>query len=150
MTSSEPFDRSGPVPAAVRAAGYVSEEEEDSEEEDGSSLEEESEEEEDDEEDHRLHQHHHQQQQQQQQQGLAPAIVTAAGDAPGYTVPEANSGIQVDSKGYALEKKAGGPADGAGGSGAPRKLTKNVSETLPLRAFRRHRITYSLMIIAEA
>lgn len=50
VTSSEPFDRSGPVPAAVRAAGYVSEEEEETDEEGGSSVEEETDEE--DEEEH--------------------------------------------------------------------------------------------------
>ncbi|GAA5933916.1 SLM1 family PH domain-containing protein [Sporobolomyces koalae] len=64
LTASEPFDRSGPVPAAVRAAGYVSEEEE-SEEEDGSSVEEEDSDEEseyeEDETDHRHHHHHHHQ-----------------------------------------------------------------------------------------
>lgn len=41
VTSSEPFDRSGPVPAAVRAAGYISEDEEETDEEGGSSMEEE-------------------------------------------------------------------------------------------------------------
>lgn len=47
VTASEPFDRSGPVPAAVRAAGYVEEDEEDfddeeeeEDEEEGSSVEE--------------------------------------------------------------------------------------------------------------
>ncbi|GAA5867608.1 hypothetical protein JCM3774_001526 [Rhodotorula dairenensis] len=46
LTASEPFDRSGPVPAAVRAAGYIEEEdeeyddEEEEEEEEGSSIEE--------------------------------------------------------------------------------------------------------------
>lgn len=43
LTSSEQMDRTGPVPAAVRAAGYRSEEEEE-EEEDGSSVEEDEEE----------------------------------------------------------------------------------------------------------
>lgn len=42
VTTSEPMDRSGPVPAAVRSAGYLSEEED--EEEGGSSVEEESDE----------------------------------------------------------------------------------------------------------
>jgi len=48
LTTSEPMDRSGPVPAAVRSAGYLSEEED--EEENGSSVEEEESEEEDEEE----------------------------------------------------------------------------------------------------
>lgn len=56
VTSSEPFDRSGPVPAAVRAAGYISEEEEETDEEGGSSMEEEDSEE--DEEEVRLAYYH--------------------------------------------------------------------------------------------
>lgn len=46
LTTSEAMDRSGPVPAAVRAMGYASEEEEDEEEEEETSEEETSEEEE--------------------------------------------------------------------------------------------------------
>ncbi|GEM12522.1 PH domain containing protein [Rhodotorula toruloides] len=41
LTASEPFDRSGPVPAAVRSAGYVEEDEDELEDsEEGSSVEE--------------------------------------------------------------------------------------------------------------
>ncbi|GAA5831552.1 hypothetical protein JCM3766R1_001801 [Sporobolomyces carnicolor] len=145
LTASEPFDRSGPVPAAVRAAGYVSEEEE-SEEEDGSSVEEEESEEEseyeEEEEDHRHHQHHHHGHPQQHyatahhEQGsssanavssdaprLAPVAATSGGaantdgQAPPYSVPAEGSGIQLAENGYAAEKKgpAGAPAGGSQG-----------------------------------
>jgi len=106
LTSSEPFDRSGPVPAAVRAAGYVSESEE--EEEDGSSVEEESEEEEV--EDHRYHQHAAPQQQYAQEE--QPAQRYSA--TPAYEVPAEGSGIQTDPAGYAVEKKAGPSGEGLG------------------------------------
>ena len=43
LVASEQMERSGPVAAVVRAAGYVSEEEEEEEEEEGSSVEEEEE-----------------------------------------------------------------------------------------------------------
>ncbi|GAA5868888.1 hypothetical protein JCM16303_000294 [Sporobolomyces ruberrimus] len=146
LTASEPFDRSGPVPAAVRAAGYVSEEEE-SEEEDGSSVEEEeSEEESEYEEEHedlrQHHHHHHSSSHQQQQQHstaaapfreqsnsvssdaprLAPAVSTSGGgantdsQAPPYSVPAEGSGIQIAENGYAAEKK-GPAAPATGGNG---------------------------------
>ncbi|BGP42450.1 hypothetical protein JCM10449v2_006455 [Rhodotorula kratochvilovae] len=147
LTASEPFDRSGPVPAAVRAAGYISEDEDEYETDDGgSSVEETTDEDEyddaEEEEDHRehAHHHHHHAQQRQQQQHVhahpepsttyaaqgagAPALAPAVGGggasaAPAYTAPAAGSGIAVGAGGYALEKKgsAGGP--GAGGAGAP-------------------------------
>jgi len=141
VTASEPFDRSGPVPAAVRAAGYVSEEEE-SEEEDGSSVEEEESEEEseyeEEEEDHRHHAHHAQHHHQHhstaaapyhaEQQGsssnnnnvssdaprLAPVVSTSGQqEAPPYSQPAEGSGIQLAENGYAAEKK--GPAAPVGG-----------------------------------
>ncbi|TKA52272.1 hypothetical protein B0A53_04695 [Rhodotorula sp. CCFEE 5036] len=74
LTASEPFDRSGPVPAAVRAAGYVEEDDEDYEdeeeeddeddEEEGSSVEETDSDGYEEEHlsnghDHRHHHHHH-------------------------------------------------------------------------------------------
>ncbi|GAA5909742.1 SLM1 family PH domain-containing protein [Sporobolomyces salmoneus] len=132
LTASEPFDRSGPVPAAVRAAGYVSEEEEESEEEDGSSVEEEESEEEseyeEEEEDHRHHAHHHHQQHHEQPSTsvnavssdaprLAPVAnssgANADSQAPPYSVPAEGSGIQLAESGYAAEKK--GPAAPVGG-----------------------------------
>ncbi|KAM0791800.1 hypothetical protein ACM66B_004063 [Microbotryomycetes sp. NB124-2] len=116
LTSSEPFDRSGPVPAAVRAAGYVTESEEE-DDEDGSSVEEESEEEEEEtdeetdeeDEDHRHHTH-------ETHAAAAPAATTTtsdanAGEVPSYSAPAPDSGIQVGSNGYAAEKK-GAPALG--------------------------------------
>ena len=48
LVASDALERSGPVAAAVRAAGYLSEEEEGEEEEEGSSVEEERHEAEDD------------------------------------------------------------------------------------------------------
>ncbi|GAA5882391.1 hypothetical protein JCM1840_006481 [Sporobolomyces johnsonii] len=140
LTASEPFDRSGPVPAAVRAAGYVTDEDE--EEEGGSSIEEETDEEEEeeeeeeesdyeDEQDHRHHAHAHvhghahgtqtqQQVYQQQAPNLAPVAAAApppqsqatVTEAPPYSVPAESSGIQLAPSGYALEKK--GPAAPAG------------------------------------
>ncbi|GAA6009327.1 hypothetical protein JCM11491_004274 [Sporobolomyces phaffii] len=140
LTASEPFDRSGPVPAAVRAAGYVSEEEE-SEEEDGSSVEEEDSEEEseyeEEEEDHRHHHSHHHSHQHSTAVApvhehsvstngavssnaprLAPAVASSGGanvdgQAPPYSVPAEGSGIQLAENGYAAEKK--GPAAPVGG-----------------------------------
>lgn len=115
MTSSEPFDRSGPVPAAVRAAGYITEDE-DSEEEGGSSVEEESEEEEEEEEMEDAHQHH----------GHATQTPAAFSEAPGYSAPVEGSGIQVGPSGYALEKKVGGegPVSGGEPSGLARKASR--------------------------
>ncbi|GAA5896571.1 hypothetical protein JCM8208_004236 [Rhodotorula glutinis] len=144
LTASEPFDRSGPVPAAVRAAGYISEDEDEYEtDEGGSSVEETSDGEyEEEEEDHRAHHHHHQhassgqQQQQQQQQAAQPSTTYASagsapalgapvrsssqhnGDgasaAPAYSAPAAGSGIATGASGYAVEKKSG-----AGGAPGP-------------------------------
>ncbi|CEQ43065.1 SPOSA6832_04959, partial [Sporobolomyces salmonicolor] len=135
LTASEPFDRSGPVPAAVRAAGYVTDEDE--EEEGGSSVEEETDEEEEEEDeedetdyeveqDHRHHAHHAhghaqgtqpqpQQAYQQHAPNLAPVAAApqsqsqaTATEAPPYSVPAESAGIQLAPSGYALEKK--GPA----------------------------------------
>lgn len=128
VTSSEPFDRSGPVPAAVRAAGYVSEEEE-SEEEDGSSVEEETDEETDEEEEpHRAHAHGTQTQ--AQPAAVAVAVTAAAPEAPGYSAPAQGSGIEVGSNGYAIEKKGFGPAGDAEGSG---DLTRRLSRKEEVR-----------------
>ncbi|GAA5914336.1 hypothetical protein JCM6882_008164 [Rhodosporidiobolus microsporus] len=142
LTASEPFDRSGPVPAAVRAAGYVTDEEDDEDytDEEGSSVEEEESEYESEQEDHRHHAHphaHHQHHHHEQRAAepstsqtyagaaatsesapthLAPAVASTS-DAPPYSVPAEGSGVQLGAGGYAVEKK-GGPA-GAGGSGEP-------------------------------
>lgn len=93
------MDRSGPVPAAVRAAGYLSEEE-DEEEEGGSSVEEESdvaseveeEEEEEDEEDE--HEHHSRPHGAHASQHGVPDSV-AHDAAPSYSGPAEGSNIQM-------------------------------------------------------
>ncbi|BGP02538.1 hypothetical protein RTG_01605 [Rhodotorula toruloides ATCC 204091] len=134
LTASEPFDRSGPVPAAVRSAGYVEEDEDELEDSEGGSSVEESEyEDEEEEEDEHRHHHHgqaHSYAQQGQQHGEganvapgstgAPQLAPAVGGnghegAPAYSAPAEGSGIQVGHDGYAVEKK--GPAGGAGGAG---------------------------------
>ena len=111
------MDRSGPVPAAVRAAGYLSEEEE--EEEDGSSVEEEDdEEEEEEEEEHVASSTHHTTQASSVKTGdeHSTAVVlkpessaaehTGADEAaPGYEAPAAGSDVKVGSNGYVTEKK---------------------------------------------
>lgn len=111
LTASEAMDRSGPVPAAVRAAGYLSEDED--EEEGGSSVEEEvteDEEEEEEEED-------------DEDEEVDNAPTTTAGstatsmhttetnrqsatEAPAYDGPPSN--VEVGSSGYAVEKKTEG------------------------------------------
>ncbi|KWU43952.1 hypothetical protein RHOSPDRAFT_5302, partial [Rhodotorula sp. JG-1b] len=108
LTASEPFDRSGPVPAAVRAAGYVEEDDEDYEDE----------EEEDEEEEGSSRTA---QQQQQLERSSAPngppqlgaAVQGAGGEVPAYSAPARGSGVEVGSNGYALEKK-GGEGSGSG------------------------------------
>lgn len=162
LTASEPFDRSGPVPAAVRAAGYVSEEEE-SEEEDGSSVEEEESEEEseyeEEEETHRHHHHSHASHNHQHQSGEHTTAVApfaqgstsngndaprlgavssttggnADGQAPPYSVPAEGSGIQLAESGYAAEKK--GPAAPVGngqGASGAHKETSQATAVAPV------------------
>jgi hypothetical protein len=82
LVASEQMERSGPVHAAVRSAGYVSEEEEVSDE--GSSVEEEEEEEE--------------------EEGLyQDAVVDEDGESPpGYTHPVKANGIEMGPNGYAV------------------------------------------------
>ncbi|RDB30211.1 Cytoskeletal signaling protein slm1 [Hypsizygus marmoreus] len=85
LVASEQMERSGPVAAAVRAAGYVSEEED--EEDEGSSVEEEEGEEEGEEEE----------EYQEAQEGQPPS----------YAHPEKNDGVAVGGNGYPIDKKAG-------------------------------------------
>ena len=116
LTTSEQMDRSGIVPAAVRAAGYRSEEEEDEEEADGSSIEEEDDEEEYEEAEDENDPH-----------SAAPAIAGASHtqgatgtsasatkeeEVPAYTGGAASQG-EVGPNGYLLEKK-GESAQAAG------------------------------------
>jgi hypothetical protein len=106
LTSSEQMDRSGPVPAAVRAAGYRSEEEED-EDEDGSSVEEEDDE--------------YEEAGETENAGATNAITGAPAAAagteeqvPAYTGATKGSGVEIGSNGYAVEKKAGEGEQAAG------------------------------------
>ncbi|WFD20614.1 hypothetical protein MCAP1_002863 [Malassezia caprae] len=106
LTTSEQMDRSGPVPAAVRAAGYREDEFLDDEDE-----EDEDEDEDEYEEGEYLPASHN--------YGLAPAIpsnVTAAAPVtvlddkrreqiPAYSAPARGSGVEIGSNGYAVEKK---------------------------------------------
>ncbi|CEL55766.1 Cytoskeletal signaling protein slm1 OS=Schizosaccharomyces pombe (strain 972 / ATCC 24843) GN=slm1 PE=1 SV=1 [Rhizoctonia solani AG-1 IB] len=98
LVASEQLERTGPVAAAVRSAGYLSEEE-DSGEEEGSSVEEEDE---DDEEDYH-----------NARDGEDEAV-------PAYSQPTRESGIEMGPNGYALEKKSRGYTGGDGmGAGEP-------------------------------
>ncbi|CAE6537035.1 unnamed protein product [Rhizoctonia solani] len=103
LVASEQLERAGPVAAAVRSAGYLSEEE-DSGEEEGSSVEEE--EDEDDEEDYH-----------NARDGDEEAV-------PAYSQPTRGSGIEVGPNGYALEKKSRGYS-GADGMGAGEPSTSD-------------------------
>lgn len=107
LTTSEQMDRSGIVPAAVRAAGYRSEEEEDEEEENGSSIEEEDDDEE------------YQEAADENDATAAPAIAGAGASHTGAAttgtsaakeeqVPAYSGGAnqgEVGPNGYLLEKK---------------------------------------------
>ena len=116
LTTSEQMDRSGIVPAAVRAAGYRSEDEEEDEEDeaDGSSIEQEDDEDEYDEAEHHNAEHHNDGHQ------AAPALAGAShttGAAPAASssaatkeeqVPAYSGGApqgEVGPNGYLLEKK---------------------------------------------
>ncbi|CAE6446959.1 unnamed protein product [Rhizoctonia solani] len=103
LVASEQLERTGPVAAAVRSAGYLSEEE-DSGEEEGSSVEEE--EDEDDEEAYH-----------NARDGDEEAV-------PAYSQPMRESGIEVGPNGYALEKKSRGYS-GADGMGAGEPSTSD-------------------------
>ncbi|KAF8604568.1 hypothetical protein BDV93DRAFT_522276 [Ceratobasidium sp. AG-I] len=111
LVASEQIERSGPVTAAVRSAGYLSEDE-DSGEEEGSSVEEE--EDEDDEADYHNAQD---------------------GDeaVPAYSQPGREAGIEMGPNGYPLEKKGRGYS-GADGMGAGEPST---SDDLARRMSRR-------------
>ena len=118
LTTSEQMDRSGPVPAAVRAVGYRSEEE-DEEEEDGSSVEEEDEEEEEEEEEYE----HAHQNIPQPAASSTPAAAATPGASAEEEVPSYNTGatkpagIEIGPNGYAVEKK-GESQPAASGSNA--------------------------------
>ncbi|KAF8313518.1 uncharacterized protein EI90DRAFT_3147719 [Cantharellus anzutake] len=109
LVASEAIDRSGPVAAAVRSAGYASEDEED--EEEGSSIEEEEEEED------------------ESRYVAAPDHLAHDEVVPAYTIPAKDSGIEIGPDGYVVEKKGltedrssanAGPSEG----GLQRKLSR--------------------------
>lgn len=131
LTTSEQMDRTGPVPAAVRAAGYRSEEEE--EEEDGSSVEEEDDDYEEAEDEEAAANTAH-----NAAATPAPAVAGAAStqaeatpaaggeeETPAYSGATKESGVEIGSNGYAVEKKgeaaagpsAGEPSQDASGKG---------------------------------
>lgn len=117
LVASETMDRSGPIAAAVRSAGYISE----SEEEGGSSLEEEEEEETFSEtyENQPTEQEQSQLQHAKEDEEVARAHVDEAESeselededeheeeaAPAYTSPRTSTGIQIGKDGYAVDKK---------------------------------------------
>jgi len=112
LTSSAVMDRTGPVPAAVRAAGYRSEPEDEEEDEDGSSVEEDDEYEEAQDQAATNAQHN---------AGAAPAITSGAEETPAYSGAGAEkAGVEIGANGYAVEKKgeagqAGEPSQDARG-----------------------------------
>ena len=118
LTASESMDRSGPVPAAVRSAGYLSEDEEDG----GSSVEEEDdeEEEEDEEEDEDDEEVDNAPTSTAQSVHTTHTADTATGrnGAPAYDGPSTASGQEIGSSGYAVEKKESGASGAAGPASA--------------------------------
>ncbi|KAK0518661.1 hypothetical protein OC834_007654 [Tilletia horrida] len=119
LTTSEQMDRSGPVPAAVRAAGYRSEDEDEDEEGEGSSVEEEDEDEEEYEEAEAAAnaQHNAAGSNNAAAASSAPAA-TKEEDVPAYTGATKGSGVEVGPSGYAVEKKGGASSSGAAAGGA--------------------------------
>ncbi|GLB40124.1 putative pleckstrin homology domain [Lyophyllum shimeji] len=131
LVASEQMDRTGPVAAAVRAAGYVSEEEEE-EEEEGSSVEEEPEEGVDEE-----------------MYVEAAAEPGEDGQPPSYSHPEKHISVEMGPNGYPIEKKhavyqpngvAAGPSSGpdiaaqddaAAGTELGRRLSRRQQEKAP-------------------
>ncbi|KAF7972243.1 hypothetical protein HWV62_18660 [Athelia sp. TMB] len=124
LVASEQMERSGPVHAAVRSAGYVSEEEEEGSEE-GSSVEEEEEEEEEEDDD--------------EEDGLyQDAEVNQEFEGPpSYSHPVKAGGMEMGANGYPIEKKIhpeghGGPAaDPLNDSSVSRRPSKRQQEKAP-------------------
>ncbi|EIW83622.1 hypothetical protein CONPUDRAFT_80291 [Coniophora puteana RWD-64-598 SS2] len=85
LVASESMDRGGPVEAAVRSAGYLSDEEDEEEDEEGSSIEEDEDAE--DEEDE-----------------LYQDAVVDDEEPPSYSHPAKGSGIELGHNGYPVEK----------------------------------------------
>ena len=122
LTSSEQMDRSGPVPAAVRYAGYRSEDEEDLEDDEELEDDDVVEYEETD-----IEPQFAAQRIGVDRVGAAPAIPTSVTSSapvtvldeehhesiPEYSAPTKESGVKVGANGYAVEKKAAAAADDA-------------------------------------
>ncbi|KAJ7872788.1 hypothetical protein B0H14DRAFT_2721237 [Mycena olivaceomarginata] len=107
LVASEQMERSGPVAAAVRAAGYVSEEEDENESDEGSSVEEDEDEE-----------------------GLEYADAEAG--PPSYSNPRHS--IEMGANGYPIEKKghARQPSNATGdGANLSRRPSKRQQEKAP-------------------
>jgi hypothetical protein len=113
LVASEQMERSGPVHAAVRSAGYVSEEEEEEMSDEGSSVEEEED---------------------GDEEGLyQDAVVDEEGEGPpGYSHPLKGNGIEMGANGYAAEKKSYPEATGDGaGANVSRRPSKRQQEKAP-------------------
>lgn len=122
LTSSEQMDRSGPVPAAVRYAGYRSEDEEDLEDDEELEDDDVVEYEETD-----IEPQFAAQRIGVDRVGAAPAIPTSVTSSapvtvldeerhesiPEYSAPTKESGVKVGANGYAVEKKVAAATDDA-------------------------------------
>ena len=125
LTASEAMDRTGPVPAAVRSAGYLSEDED--EEEGGSSVEEEVTDDEEEEEE----------EENDEEVDNAPTTTSASvahsthtaetNRAPAYDGPATASGVEVGSSGYATEKKGDSFSGGASSAGETLRTTEGAT-----------------------
>ncbi|KAF9519673.1 hypothetical protein BS47DRAFT_1374988 [Hydnum rufescens UP504] len=108
LVASEAIERSGPVAAAVRSAGYLSEDEED--EDEGSSIEEEDVEEDDED-------HYH----------VVADHLTHDEAVPAYSQPIKESGIEVGPGGYLIDKKGDGLGGSSAGPSGDNGLTRKLS-----------------------
>ncbi|KAJ7706742.1 hypothetical protein B0H17DRAFT_1034375 [Mycena rosella] len=107
LVASEQMERSGPVAAAVRAAGYVSEEEDGETDDEGSSVEEEEEED-----------------------GLEYG--DAEGGPPSYSMPP--HGMETGANGFPIDKKGGHarqPSHDTNGATVSRRPSKRQQEKAP-------------------
>ncbi|GBE90013.1 hypothetical protein SCP_1800350 [Sparassis crispa] len=115
LTASETMERSGPVAAAVRAAGYVSEEEGGEEEEEGSSVEEER-----DVEDEEIYE-------QAREAGEEEAVEAGP---PEYEHEHARD-AEFGAHGYPVDKKAGMNGAAVAGASMARRPSKRQQEKAP-------------------
>ncbi|CAD6906151.1 unnamed protein product [Tilletia controversa] len=134
LTTSEQMDRSGPVPAAVRAAGYRSEDEESEEEGEGSSIEEEDEEDDQEYEEAEAAANAQHNASATSATAATPAATgtTAASkedEVPAYSGASKESGVEVGPSGYAVEKKSGAGASGAAGEGTAGEPSQDAAKS---------------------